>query len=403
MKKWSLISGIAFSLLLCPALRAGEVQTASGQGLVPFVSATAAGDVIMVGFAFPKAAVVISVTDSQANLFSEVGTQLNTSGGSGIEVWYAQNIKGGNDTVTVKFQGSVAYSYVYITEYGNVATSGVIDSQAGASGSAGAVSSGLLAKAAVFDTLYGFCVADGTCSAGTGFTPESTYAGNLVEDEILGTAGSYAATAQSNSGWAMQAVALKPAGSSAVAPIITSASTASGTIGVPFSYQITASGLPTSFTALGLPSGLTVNVSTGLITGIPTGFSSNSSITIGATNSTGTGNHNLAITISAAAGLVVETVVITGTFQIPAMTLSPGQYYTATVAAPGADPSMSLSVFSNTSISTVGGFVPSPSGTAQIYNGTISALGQVSIVISNNNANAISISAFTLNWKVMNP
>ena len=51
----------------------------------------------------------------------------------------------------------------------------------------------------------------------------------------------------------------------ASAPVITSPLTASGTVGTLFSYQITANNTPTSFNAVGLPSGLSVNTSSGII------------------------------------------------------------------------------------------------------------------------------------------
>ena len=41
--------------------------------------------------------------------------------------------------------------------------------------------------------------------------------------------------------------------------MITSATTASGTVGTAFSYQITATNSPTSYSATGLPGGLSVN------------------------------------------------------------------------------------------------------------------------------------------------
>src|SRR5208337_4721892 len=54
-------------------------------------------------------------------------------------------------------------------------------------------------------------------------------------------------------------------------PVITSSDTASGTVGTAFSYQITATNTPTSFGALGLPTGLTVDTVSGVISGTPTG------------------------------------------------------------------------------------------------------------------------------------
>jgi DNA/RNA endonuclease G (NUC1) len=64
------------------------------------------------------------------------------------------------------------------------------------------------------------------------------------------------------------------------APAITSDLIASGQISTAFTYQITASNSPTSYTAGNLPAGLTINTSTGLISGTPTaGGTFNATIT----------------------------------------------------------------------------------------------------------------------------
>lgn len=85
------------------------------------------------------------------------------------------------------------------------------------------------------------------------------------------------------------------------APVITSAATATGTVGVAFSYQITASNTPTSFDAIVLPGWLTVNTSTGLISGTPTA-SGTVNLTISASNTAGNGTASLIITINPASG-----------------------------------------------------------------------------------------------------
>ena len=51
---------------------------------------------------------------------------------------------------------------------------------------------------------------------------------------------------------------------------ITSSDNVSGQLGFPFSYQIIADNTPTSFTAVALPPGLSINAQTGRISGIPT-------------------------------------------------------------------------------------------------------------------------------------
>jgi hypothetical protein len=99
-------------------------------------------------------------------------------------------------------------------------------------------------------------------------------------------------------------------------PVITSSLTATGTVGIAFSYQITASNSPTSFNATGLPSGLTVNTSTGLISGTPaasTDAGSPYSVTISATNSGGTGTATLTITILSGAPVITSPTTASGT------------------------------------------------------------------------------------------
>jgi len=83
-----------------------------------------------------------------------------------------------------------------------------------------------------------------------------------------------------------------------VAPAITSATTASGYVGQPFSYSISASNFPTSYNATPLPAGLLINTSTGAITGTPA-TAGTTSVTISATNFLGTGSAVLSLTIAA--------------------------------------------------------------------------------------------------------
>ncbi len=82
------------------------------------------------------------------------------------------------------------------------------------------------------------------------------------------------------------------------APSITSATSASGVVGSAFTYMITATYSPTSFSATGLPPGLSVNTATGVISGTPTTLGSFNA-TIRASNGSGTGSATLVITISA--------------------------------------------------------------------------------------------------------
>jgi hypothetical protein len=166
------------------------------------------------------------------------------------------------------------------------------------------------------------------------------------------------------------------------APSITSSLTATGIVNASFSYSITASNSPSSYNATGLPSGLSVNTSTGAISGTP-GSTGTSNVTISATNVTGTGQATLVITINPAAPLITSSLSASGTvgtnfnYQITA-TSSPTSY-NATGLPSG------LSV--NTSTGAISG-TPGSAGTTNV---TISATnaggtGSAILVITIGNA-----------------
>jgi Putative Ig domain len=189
-----------------------KAATATAKSLsVSFAANTLPGDLILVAFDFASSATPKSITDSQGNTFTQVGTQLVSPGGSASRVYYAKSIKGGADTVTVALSANSAWIEVYLTEYSGVDPTNPIDAQAGAAGSAGAVSSGTAKTSYPGDVIVGYCPADWSCTVGSGFAARSTFNNNLIEDAMAASPGSYAATASANNGWTMQMVALKPA------------------------------------------------------------------------------------------------------------------------------------------------------------------------------------------------
>ena len=90
-----------------------------------------------------------------------------------------------------------------------------------------------------------------------GFEPGTTYFQNLMLNWTNASSGPLFGTQTS---------------STPAVPVITSAGSANGTVGTAFSYQITGTNSPTSFNATGLPGGLSVSTSTGLILGYAHGF-----------------------------------------------------------------------------------------------------------------------------------
>jgi len=124
-------------------------------------------------------------------------------------------------------------------------------------------------------------------------------ASGLISGTPTGSAGSFAVAISATNADAIPGTATLTITVQGV-PVISSASTATGTVGQTFSYQITATNAPTSFAAAGLPGGLAVSAS-GLISGTPVAAGM-SAITLSATNVTGTGHAPLTLTIAASAG-----------------------------------------------------------------------------------------------------
>jgi uncharacterized membrane protein len=82
-------------------------------------------------------------------------------------------------------------------------------------------------------------------------------------------------------------------------PAIISPLTAAAYVGNPFSYQIRATRSPTSYNATGLPAWLSVNTTTGVLSGTPTATGTHA-VSISATNAVGTTTETLTITVSTA-------------------------------------------------------------------------------------------------------
>jgi len=131
----------------------------------------------------------------------------------------------------------------------------------------------------------GTIAANGTQSVTVFFSPTAgqNYGGNISVNSDA-TGGTYA-IACSGSGLAQT-------------PVITSSLVANGQVGSFFSYQITAISTPSSYGASGLPPGLSVNSSTGLISGTPSSAGTYN-VTLFAANNGGTGSASLTLTVTA--------------------------------------------------------------------------------------------------------
>ena len=166
---------------------------------------------------------------------------------------------------------------------------------------------------------------------------------NAVSGLITGTpttAGTFtlALSATNSAGAGTASVSLTVTTAQVLVPVVNSAASASGQVGVAFSYQITASNAALVYGASGLPAGLSLDDTTGILSGVPTAAGT-FTVTLMATNSAGTGTASLTLTV-AAQPLPVVTVIAS----VPRVVLGTGQSATFAITRTGGDTSQALTV-----------------------------------------------------------
>ena len=175
---------------------------------VTYPAAQTAGDLnlVVVGWN-DTTSTVQSVKDSGGNNYT---LAIGPTKGTGLQqsIYYAANIVGGANTVTVTFNQAAADPDIRILEYRGVTT---LDAKAGASGSSTAANSGAATTTSANELIFGAdMVATTTGAAGSGFTSRiiTSPDGDIAEDKVVTTAGSNSATAtlDGSGPWVMQMV-----------------------------------------------------------------------------------------------------------------------------------------------------------------------------------------------------
>ncbi|HTM89353.1 MAG TPA: IPT/TIG domain-containing protein [Terriglobales bacterium] len=216
----TLTNGFSFTSSSVSTITFVQVAAATPQGSattvsVPYSLAQTQGNLnlVVVGWNDTSAS-VSSISDSAGNTYL-LAIGPTTASGARQSIYYAKNIKGGSNMVTVNFSQAASSPDVRVLEYSGASTTSPLDVTAGASGSSTTANSGLATTTAANELIFAAdTIATGTPGPGTGFTariitqPDS----DIAEDKIGSTAGTYSATAPvSPSGyWVMQMVTLKP-------------------------------------------------------------------------------------------------------------------------------------------------------------------------------------------------
>jgi hypothetical protein len=143
-----------------------------------------------------------------------IGAPVNWGNGYSAQIFYAPKIVGGTDTVTAMFRTSVtAFGVLYVHEYAGISPVNPVDVFTSASGASATLNSGAAITTSPNDLIFGAGVSDNSVTtAGSGFSSRDMAYGNITEDRIATSIGSYSATATHNGLlWGMQLVAFRAA------------------------------------------------------------------------------------------------------------------------------------------------------------------------------------------------
>ena len=162
-----------------------------------FTNPVANGDLVAVAFwwNFAPGAGIVSVTDSAGNTYYPV-IQTSSADSNDWAAWIyeASNVSGGSNlsiTVTVSYANADQFSMA-ILEYSGVHN---IDGTSTSGGTSGmTISSGSAATNHANELILGVAVADVNLAAGSGFNSRFSSPYFCVEDNIVSTQGTYAAT-----------------------------------------------------------------------------------------------------------------------------------------------------------------------------------------------------------------
>jgi hypothetical protein len=280
------------------------IETGGSSANLAFTGANTAGNFIAVAVRAVYTNQTITVADSRGNVYRQALKFNNvpgaTEGDATVALYYAENVAGGANTVTVSLSraGSLRFA---ILEYAGLATSNALDVARSATARSTAPNSGAATTTAPGDLVLGIFSTQSyrTFTPGAGFATRASVnaAPNtalMVADNVLPTAGAVTAAATLNTidYWGAGLVAFRRAGTTIPAnrpPVLTQPSNQTSAENGTITVTLTASdpdGTALTYSATGLPPGLTINATTGVISGTLT-FTSAGTYTVTATASDG--------------------------------------------------------------------------------------------------------------------
>jgi hypothetical protein len=272
---WTVTDPLAGRVTFMQA-RSSAVRTTTSSVSVSYPAAQTAGSLNAVVVNWDDPTVLVwSVTDSNGRTYQLAAGPVTRPEIGNQSIYYAANVAAAasaTNVVTVTFGGLVDKAEARIAEYQGIEPINVVDVMSGAQGNGSDANSGSATTTFRNDLLFGAVWSswDTTTSPEGGLTARlTTPSGTLLEDTTVTALGSYSVRASiaPPSPWIIQMVAFRDNNH---APVLNNPgpqlSLANATISFPL-VATDSDNDPLTFTATGLPPGLTINPANGVISG----------------------------------------------------------------------------------------------------------------------------------------
>jgi len=300
-------NGANFTVTIPPAPVALVQHTSKDAGstsssTLAFKSNNTAGNWIAVVARAGKSGQVFTVSDSLQNTYrmaAQFNVTVDTPNGDTLGIFYAENIAGGANTVTVAdtFSGNTLRFAIF--EYSGIAHTNSLDGVIAGQGTNAAPNSGSVTTSMNGDLLLGAEMTAGpaTYTAGPGYKIEEFVAAEpntklIAEDHIQAVAGiaSASATLVASDHWGAILAVFKPGNSGISGPTITGLSPTFGPVGTSVTVNGTnfgssqgasalifngAAAIPSSWSATSIVAPVSVGTSTGTVVVTVGGVTSN--------------------------------------------------------------------------------------------------------------------------------
>ena len=191
-----------------------------GSVSVAFPTSNTAGNLILAFVRMSTTSQTVTLKDSASNTYVEAVTQVQSSDGSQVHLFYAKSIFGVANTVTATFSSSNNHPWLAIYEYKGLSTTTPLDQTAHGQGSNTAPNSGATptttsANELVFAAMGLPSSYSGTQTAGSGYSllqNDTATSPASNESKLVTSTGSYTGTFNlgSSANWTAIVATFKP-------------------------------------------------------------------------------------------------------------------------------------------------------------------------------------------------